>query len=104
MGMKYINFIATYSCTDYRGNLKKDAAEAKDELIRMNSNREERLLYEMRSKILQDNISVLNEAECKGEQNKAFEIARILLKSLDNETICKMTGLSSEVIDNLRKE
>ena len=26
MGMKYINFIAT----DYRGNLKKDAAEAKD--------------------------------------------------------------------------
>ena len=30
MGMKYINFIATYSCTDYRGNLKKDAAEAKD--------------------------------------------------------------------------
>ena len=28
MGMKYINFIATYSCTDYRGNLKKDAAEA----------------------------------------------------------------------------
>lgn len=82
----------------------EEIREAKDELIRMNSNREERLLYEMRSKILQDNISVLNEAECKGEQNKAFEIARNLLKSLDNETICKMTGLSSEVIDNLRKE
>ena len=30
MGMKYINFIATYSCTDYRGNFKKYAAEAKD--------------------------------------------------------------------------
>lgn len=82
----------------------EEIREAKDELIRMNSNREERLLYEMRSKILQDNISVLNEAECKGGQNKAFEIARNLLKSLDNEMICKMTGLSSEVIDNLRKE
>ena len=30
MGMKYINFIATYSCTDYRKKKKKDAAEAKD--------------------------------------------------------------------------
>ena len=28
----------------------------------------------------------------KGEQNKAFEIARNLLKSLDNETICKNDG------------
>ena len=58
----------------------------------------------MRSKILQDNVSVLNEAECKGEQNKAFEIARNLLKSLDNETICKLTQLSPEIINNLRKE
>ena len=33
----------------------EEIREAKDELIRMNSNREERLLYEMRSKILQDN-------------------------------------------------
>ena len=30
----------------------EEIREAKDELIRMNSNREERLLYEMRSKIL----------------------------------------------------
>ena len=82
----------------------EEIREAKDELIRMNSNREERLLYEMRSKILQDNVSVLNEAECKGEQNKAFEIARNLLKSLDNETICKLTQLSPEIINNLRKE
>lgn len=55
----------------------EEIREAKDELIRMSNH---------------------------SEQNKASEIARNLLKSLDNETICKMTGLSSEVIDNLRKE
>lgn len=82
----------------------EEIREAKDELIRMSNNSEQRLLYEMRSKILKDKVSALNEAKRKGEQNKALEIARNLLNLLDNETICKMTGLSPEIIEDLRKE
>ena len=40
--------------------------EAKDELVKMSNDDEQRELFEMRSKILKDKVSALNEAERKG--------------------------------------
>ena len=77
--------------------------EAKDELIRMTNNPEERALYDMRAKILKDKISELNAAMREGERNKAIEIARNLLDILDDEIIANKTGLDIEIIKRLRK-
>ena len=77
--------------------------EAKDELIRMSNNPEERALYDMRAKILKDKISELNAAMREGERNKAIEIARNLLDILDDEIIANKTGLDIEVIKGLRE-
>ena len=77
--------------------------EAKDELIRMSNNPEERALYDMRAKILKDKISELNAAMREGERNKAIEIAKNLLDILDDEIIANKTGLDIEVIKGLRE-
>ena len=44
----------------------KEVREAKDELIRMSNNEEQRALYEMRAKILKDKVSALNKARQEG--------------------------------------
>lgn len=44
----------------------EEIREAKDELIRLSNDNKQRELYEMRSKILKDKVSALNEAERKG--------------------------------------
>ena len=98
----------------------EEIREAKDELIRMSNDDKQRELYEMRSKILKDKISALNEAERKGikkglelgreqgkeegERNKAIEIAKNLLDVLDDKTISLKTGLTIKQIKALRKE
>ena len=54
--------------------------EAKDELIRISNDKEQRLLYEMRSKTLKDKNSALNEAERKGIEKgieKGYEAAEL---------------------------
>ena len=84
----------------------EEIREAKDELVRLSNDDKQRELYEMRSKILKDKISALNEAERKGiekgiERGK-LEIAKNLLDVLDDETIAVKTGLSIEVIKKLR--
>ena len=64
----------------------------------------------MRSKILKDKISALNEAERKGiekgikqgQKEKAIEIAKNLIDVLDNETIAIKTGLSVNEVKELR--
>ena len=88
--------------------------EAKDELIKMSNDDTQRELYEMRAKTLRDKISALNEAERKGikkgreagrkegEQNKAIEIAKSLIKlGLDKESIAKSTGLDLCEVEKL---
>ena len=98
----------------------EEIREAKDELIRMSNDDKQRELYEMRSKILKDKISALNEAERKGikkglelgreqgkeegERNKAIEIAKNLLDVLVDKTISLKTGLTIKQIKALRKE
>ncbi|WP_294353863.1 Rpn family recombination-promoting nuclease/putative transposase [uncultured Clostridium sp.] len=86
----------------------EEIREAKDELIRMSNDKEQRETYEMRAKILKDKVSALNEAERKGmekgERNKAIEIAKNLLDVLNDETISLKTGLTIEEITRLRQE
>ena len=86
----------------------EEIREAKDELIRLSNDNKQRELYEMRSKILKDKVSALNEAERKGIekgiQQEKIEIAKNLLDVLDDETISLKTGLTVEKIQQLRKE
>ena len=98
----------------------EEIREAKDELVRMSNDKEQREIYEMRAKILKDKVSALNEAERKGiekgleqgreegkeegERNKAIEIAKNLLDVLNDETISLKTGLTIEKIKQLREE
>ena len=86
----------------------EEIREAKDELVRMSNDKEQREIYEMRAKILKDKVSALNEAERKGmekgERNKAIEIAKNLLDVLNDETISLKTGLTIEEITLLRQE
>ena len=90
----------------------EEIREAKDELVQMNNDKEQREIYEMRAKILKDKVSALNEAERKGiekclqqgEKNKAIEIAKNLLDVLNDETISLKTGLTIEKIKQLRED
>ena len=90
----------------------EEIREAKDELVRMSNDKEQREIYEMRAKILKDKVSALNEAERKGIekgiekgiQQEKIEIAKNLLDVLDDETISLKTGLTIEKIQQLRKE
>lgn len=83
-----------------------------NERITMSNDKEQREIYEMRSKILKDKVSALNEAERKGiEQGikkgirqRTIELAKNLLDVLDNETIALKTGLTIEEINELRNK
>ena len=78
----------------------------------MSNDKEQREIYEMRSKILKDKVSALNKAERKGiEQGikkgirqRTIELAKNLLDVLDNETIALKTGLTIEEINELRNK
>ena len=78
--------------------------EAKDELVRISNDKEQREIYEMRSKILKDKVSALNEAERKGIETGIKQVAKNLLDVLDNETISMKTGLSIDEVEELRSK
>ena len=87
--------------------------EAKEELLRLSGNNKERERYEKRFESLLEQNSLLANAERKGlekgkkegENRKAIEIAINLIKNgLDNELIRNTTGLSLEVIKELRNK
>ena len=99
--------------------------EAKEELVRLSGNDKERERYEKRFESLLEQNSLLANAERKGlqkglqkgiekgkkeglkegENRKAIEIAINLIKNgLDNELIKNTTGLSLEVIKELRNK
>ena len=88
----------------------EEIREAKDELIRLSNDDKQRELYEMRSKILRDKISALNEAERKGIekgiekgiQQRNLEIARNMkLSGLEISMISKLTGLTIDEINSI---
>ena len=78
----------------------------------MSNDKEQTEIYEMRSKILKDKVSALNEAERKGiEQGikkgimqRTIELSKNLLDVIDNETIALKTGLTIEEINELRNK
>ena len=81
--------------------------EAKDELIRISNDKEQRLLYEMRSKTLKDKNSALNEAERQGIETgieKGIEkVAKNLLDmGIPINVIILATGLSENEILNIK--
>lgn len=78
----------------------KEIREAKDELIKMSNDREQRAIYDMRAKILKDKVSALNNAK----EEKAIEIAKNLLDILDDETIAMKTGLSIDTVKEFREK
>ncbi|MGL4800173.1 MAG: hypothetical protein ACRCWY_12380 [Cellulosilyticaceae bacterium] len=82
----------------------KELREAKDELIRMSNDAEQRELYEMRAKILKDKNSALSKAKEEGIKEGIYTIARALLDVLDDEMIILKTGLSKEEVTRLRIE
>lgn len=94
----------------------EEIREAKDELIRISNNKEQREIYEMRAKMLKDKVSALNEAERKGiekglqqgieqgMQQGIIKMAKSLLDILDDKTISVKTGLDIEVVKSLREE
>ncbi len=73
--------------------------EAKDELIRISNDKEQRLLYEMRSKTLKDKNSALNEAERKGIEKVA---KNLLDMGIPINEIILATGLSENDILNIK--
>ena len=80
----------------------KEVREAKDELIRMSNNEEQRALYEMRAKILKDKVSALNKARREGIEEGIHAVALNMKKAgIDFQVIQQMTGLSVEVIMQL---
>ena len=77
--------------------------EAKDELIRISNDKEQRLLYEMRSKTLKDKNSALNEAERKGIEKGIEKVAKKLLDmGIPINEIILATGLSENEILNIK--
>ncbi len=55
----------------------EEIKEAKDELVRISNDKDQRVLYEMRSKILKDKASALNKAKKEGrEEEKIMGINR----------------------------
>ena len=81
--------------------------EAKDELIRISNDKEQRLLYEMRSKTLKDKNSALNEAERKGiekgiEKGREKVAKNLLDMGIPINEIILATGLSENDILNIK--
>ncbi|MGL4346231.1 MAG: Rpn family recombination-promoting nuclease/putative transposase [Cellulosilyticaceae bacterium] len=81
----------------------QEVREAKNELIRMSNNEEQRAMYEMREKVLKDKVSALNKAREEGEVLGIEKVARALLDILDDETIAIKTGLSIQEVARLRQ-
>lgn len=76
----------------------EEIKEAKDELIKISNDKEERALYEMRSKILKDKVSALNKAKEEGK----IEMATEMLKDGEPiEKIIKYSKLSENEVQEI---
>ncbi|MHC1682924.1 MAG: Rpn family recombination-promoting nuclease/putative transposase [Clostridiaceae bacterium] len=77
---------------------------AKDQLIRMSNDAEQREIYDMRAKILKDKVSALNKAKEEGREEGKIEIAIEMLKDGEPiEKITKYSKLSENEILELKK-
>lgn len=80
----------------------QEIREAKSELLRLSANDKDRMKYEDRRAALLDKISALENAEEKGRNDKAIEVAKNLLEAgIDINIIIKSTGLKRSEIERL---
>lgn len=78
---------------------------AKDQLIRMSNDAEQREIYDMRAKILKDKVSALNKAKEEGREEGKIEMAIEMLKDGEPiEKITKYSKLSEDEILELKKK
>ena len=78
--------------------------QAKDQLVRMSNDTEQREIYDMRAKILKDKVSALNKAKEEGKEEGREEVAKNLLSlGIDVLTVIKATGLSKEDISKIKE-
>lgn len=84
----------------------QEIRHAKDELVRLSADKQQRRLYEIRTKMLKDETSALNKAKRdgleEGVQRGKIESARALLDVLDDEKIANKLGLDREYVKELR--
>ncbi|MCT4508494.1 MAG: Rpn family recombination-promoting nuclease/putative transposase [Tepidibacter sp.] len=86
----------------------EEIKEAKDELVKLSNNDEQRMIYEIRSKILKDKVSALSKAKNdgikQGLQQGIIETAKNLLKlGMEISFVKEVTKLSEKEIINLRE-
>lgn len=84
----------------------EEIRQAKDELVKMSNDEDQRALYEMRSKILKDKISALSEAEKKGieqgvQKEKVETVKSLYSIGLSIEQISQGVRLSIEEVKNI---
>ena len=81
----------------------EEIRHAKDQLVRMSNDSEQRELYDMRAKILKDKVSALNKAKEEGREEGKIEMAIEMLKDGEPiEKIIKYSRLSEKEILELR--
>ncbi|GAA0703575.1 Rpn family recombination-promoting nuclease/putative transposase [Paraclostridium ghonii] len=84
----------------------EEIRQAKDELIRLSADKEQRRLYEIRAKMIKDENSALNKAKEEGIKEGIKEGVYKVAKSLKEagvaiEIIENTTGLNKQEIENL---
>ena len=89
---------------EFRDNVVK---EAKDELIKISMNDEQRTLYRLREKAMNDEISALNTAKEKGikegiKKERINLAINLINKGIENDFIVEVTRLSEKEINTLR--
>ena len=89
-------------------NENEKIKEAKSELEKLEMSPEDRELYELRLKAIRDEINIREsgfiDGKTAGEFQKSLEIAQNMLKeNMPIEVISKLTGLSQEEVEKLKK-
>lgn len=80
----------------------EEIRQAKDELIRLSSDKEQRRLYEIRAKMIKDENSALNKAKAEGIKEGVYKVAKSLKEAgVTTEIIKNTTGLTKQEIQNL---
>jgi predicted transposase/invertase (TIGR01784 family) len=83
----------------------EEIRRAKDQLIIMSNDAEQREIYDMRAKILKDKVSALNKAKDEGRVEERVDIAKEMLKDGEPiEKIVKYSKLSENEVLELQKK
>ncbi len=82
----------------------EEIRRAKDQLVRMSNDSEQRAIYEMRAKILKDKVSALNKAREEGrEEGKKQLILKQYSKGLSIEYIADINDFAVEYVKEVVK-